>query len=358
MDLVYLMKLAFTLFWKEIILVIYFLGHLVIYLFSSKSFCGQTKFEMNLSPSLPKFCFVSSFFPIVNGTMRHSVEEYRERTNRLLNHFRDNVLYIFTNDKGFALLDLNRTNKKFSNIKILKVLPSIYHIPKIKKFKRQYDFIAEKMRLTEQYVVSSEIGANWNSKFFFLEHIIKYAQPTFPLIFWIDIGILKKTDIFQQKLPFIFPYNLRISKIFGYPNHPYLQKLIFVSRLNFAKIKISNNYLDLSSAEYLIAAGFFGGPKNLMIDLIHQYWKIHDLLIAQKQYVLREEFILAVFCIQNKNSVFFINFAKPGICYIWHSFVTFFSKYNICSLPNSVFHFNSNKPTNFSLQEIPFQTWL
>ena len=74
-----------------------------------------------------KYVFVSCFYPIKQGVMRHPINVYKERACRLFNTFNKDIpLYIFTTDEGKIILQ----SSKIANGQIIPLTPNIKFITK------------------------------------------------------------------------------------------------------------------------------------------------------------------------------------------------------------------------------------
>ena len=295
-----------------------------------------------------KMAFVSCFFPIKEGIVRHSVEEYKSRASRLFKSFNTNIkLFVFTSNEGKDILQSSRLNEKKqiilpnSNVIFNTKYQNVFDIPKLSKYKNQYEKVAKIMQKAG-YNYSAEIGAIWNSKLIFLQEVIENYSKTSKLFFWIDIGIVKDDEYFHKKMPLEWPSLERIEKIFSFEveqtnlsnstiEKVYTKKVLFwgIMRKIIKPTSIEN--LDIGSYDYFVHAAFFGGPREMMISLLNEYWKIHDYVIVKDQCVLREELILGAYVALNKNYVFMINL-EYSHCHNYHTCVGFIAKYNLFKL--------------------------
>ena len=170
-------------------------------------------------------------------------------------------------------------------IKFIIKYQSVYDIPQIAKYKRQYEIISDIMIHSEFYKkrkinISAEIGSIWNSKIIFLKEIIENQDIKTKFIFWIDIGIIKTDEYFHKNDFFIWPSIERIEKI--YQNKKYKDRMLFWAYP--AKVKLAKSLDDavLTNYDFFIHAAFFGGPINCFEKFIFEYWNIHDFLIKKK----------------------------------------------------------------------------
>lgn len=321
-----------------------------------------------------KHVFVSAFFPIKEGVMRHPLWHYKKRANLLFDVFSPHeTLYVFTpiEGKNFLLSEGNtsdilndkkdvkiRTLKP--NIKFITKYQSAYDISKIAKYKKSYEQIAELMNITEKYPVSAEIGAIWNSKLVIIEEVINNYEPTADLIFWVDIGLIKTDDFFKNNISFIWPSTKRIEKIFTFKNSigeiKLRERIIFTNKKNCFKYNGgSPKAININKIEFVLA-GFFGGERQTFKSFLKDYWVYHDLYLKRKQYVLREEKVISAYSIFNQDKVFFIHLRKCD-CYIILSSLAFTSQYNLCNCTNSVYQLNVSK-TRVCIYPINLDSWL
>ena len=75
-----------------------------------------------------------------------------------------------------------------------------------------------------------------------------------------------------------------------------------------------------------------------MLSFINEYWRIQDYLIKKKQYVLREEFLIAAYMALNKNNIFMLDTTYQR-CNQFESCVSFIYHTNLCKFDNSVHFF-------------------
>ena len=320
------------------------------------------KFDMNLDLKKRrinnKYAFVSCFYPIKTGVMRHSIEEYKNRISRLFNSFSKNLLlFIFTTNEGKEILQssriINGQNVPISsNIELITKYQSIFEIPQISKRKEQYREIAKIMETKSQYNISLEIGAIWTSKLVFLQEVIENYSKESKLFFWIDIGAIKTDELLNRIIDSEWPSTKRMDKILTFENndqnqHNFSEK-VYTNKVAFWGVvrpflrPKSLDDVNLEAYELFIGAAFFGGARKTLISFLNEYWRIQDFLIKKKQFVLREEFMFAAYIALNKNDVFMIDLMKQK-CSKYESFIGFISKSNICKFDNSVYLFATRK---------------
>lgn len=304
-----------------------------------------------------KITFVSCFFPLKSGIIRHSIKYYKKKMSRLFNLFSENIkLFIFTSNEGKEILQNSRLNEKnqsiplSSNIKFITKYQTVFDIPRISKYQNQYEIVAKIMQKAVPYNISAEIGAIWNSKLVFIQEVIENYSKSSIFFFWIDIAIVKTDEYFHMQIPLEWPSSERIEKIFSFEvdqkntssEKVYTNKILFWGELKSIKKPESINNIDISKYECFVRAGFFGGTRKKMISFMSEYWKIHDFFLEKKQFVLREEFILGAFLALNKNDVFMIDKFSSKCLYL-QSCVGFIAKYNLCKFNNFVHVFKTNR---------------
>lgn len=125
-----------------------------------------------------KHIFISAFFPIAEGPMRHPLWLYKKRAVTLFNTFtRQETLYVYTSEIGkkFLLLKNKLNYTEFLSkppkdlqfrtvgplIKFITKYQNAFEIPKIAKYRSKYKEIADRMMRTVKYPISTEIGAIW-----------------------------------------------------------------------------------------------------------------------------------------------------------------------------------------------------
>lgn len=319
--------------------------------FTKNLFLSPIRFSQNSLLDM-RLAFVSCFFPIKSGKIRHPISEYKLKASKIFQNFpKSLLLYIFTTSEGNKILEEakyinNSKQSAFYNIKIITKYQSVFEIPEILKYKREYEEISEIMNREPLYKhnkrnISLEIGSIWNSKLIFLREVINQYNIYAKLIFWIDIGIFKNDEYFHKNQSLIWPSIERIEKIFSFQidlnslNIEYTQKMLFWVFPKKIQYKNSLEKINLSDYDVFIHAAFFGGPRQVFLNFLNEYWKIHDTLIKQKQFVLREEFIFAAYVVLNKEKAFFINMGGSK-CYIFHSSIGFISKFNLCNYKNKL----------------------
>ena len=307
---------------------------------------SEDLFNFFLNPKYYKMVFVSCFFPVTTGKLRHPISVYYQRAQLFFNsYFSITPLYIFTTNNGLAFLNNasshnRKSNPNYKNIHFMTKYQDVYDIPKIAQYKQQYEDIAEIMMKTERYVVNAKLGAIWNAKMVFMQEIIEQYETNTDLVFWVDIGIVQSDDFFRKKKPFIWPINDRISRVFSAEDNPsngLVQRMVFFADKKCISNPSNLDEINLPDFENFIGACFFGGPIDALKHFLAEYWRIHDILMARKQYVLREELVMAAYCVLNKDRVFFIN-RKGSKCNKWFSVVAFISAYNLCQFSNEVMY--------------------
>lgn len=331
---------------NNLLLVIYLIILIKIKYTSSILFIAKSSLNSNNQKdfeSESEYAFVSCFFPIKKGKIRHTILDYQIKASRLLNSFSNTLpLFIYTTTEGKSMLEkakkLNSSLPITPNVKFITNYQSVYDIPRISQYKKQYEDISKTMvryfkRKGRRKNISAEIGAIWNSKIVFLNEIIEKYETTFKFVFWIDIGIIKTDEYFHKNETFIWPSVERIKKIFQ--KDKFKQRMLFWICPGNVKNAKSLDEINLKNYDVFIHAAFFGGSLKSFKKFIPEYWKIHDNLIKKKQFVLREEMVMSAYAVLNINDVFLFNM-KASKCYFYHSCVGFISKYNLCKYPNNV----------------------
>ena len=319
-----------------------------------KKFLAFSYIHCNININLfidKKIAFVSSFYPLKGGIIRHPIDEYINRFSKLFKLFNNKLmLYVFTNNEGEGILKLSKNfdgkNISFgSHIKLINKYQNIFDVPKIAERKKEYEEIGEIMKKECSYNVSAEIGAIWNAKFCFLQEVIEFYSIDTKLYFWIDIGIFKTDDLYKKIIPLEWPSVNRIEKIFSFETDQqtssekvYTNKILTWGFTRAFERARSLEQVNLAAYDIFILAGFFGGPRALMLSFINEYWRIQDYLIKKKQYVLREEFLIAAYMALNKNNIFMLDTTYQR-CNQFESCVSFIYHTNLCKFDNSVHFF-------------------
>ena len=333
----------------------FFVALLFILAYSSTKMCsfpylyrlnGST---IDMKPKVPsdKYAFVSCFFPIKEGPIIHTIDEYKTSFSRLANYFNKNLsLFIFTNDEGKKILQNSRFSNDqsislTSNIKFITKYQNIFDAPKISEYKTQYESIAKEVQADSSTNISAEIGAINNAKFAFLQDIIEIYTKDLKLVFWIDIDLIKTDDIASLIDPLSWPSPERIDKIFTFETDEVFTEngltekvLLWGAAKSFQRVS-SADEANLEDYEGLVNSGFFGGTKEKVTYLIEHFWSIHNTLADKKKNVLRDDLLLGVFMSLNKNDVFLfdMNWQK---CNKLVSCVGYLYKSNVCEYNNQL----------------------
>lgn len=296
-----------------------------------------------------KYAFVSCYYPIKSGRIRHTIDEYKYRISKLFDVFNKSLqLFIFTNNEGRQILESsrivdNRTIPFESNIKMIIKYNSVFDIPKIAERRAEYEEIGEIMQKSCNYNVSAEIGGIWNAKIIFLQEVIENYSSDSKLFFWVDIGIFKTEDMARKIVPNEWPCVRRIEKIFAFETNPqspvktYTNKILIWALVRPFERARSIDQVNINAYERFVMAGFMGGPREKMLYLLNEYWKIQDVVIKKKQFVLREELMLGGYMTLNKNDVFLFNTNGKQRCSIGESCIGFTYHSNVCRFENSVY---------------------
>lgn len=318
-----------------------------------------------------KHIFISAFFPIAEGPMRHPLWLYKKRAVTLFNTFTSQeTLYVYTPEIGkkFLLLknNLNYTellNKSPEDLQFRTVSPNIkfitkyqnaFEIPKIAKYRSKYKEIADKMMRTVKYPISTEIGAIWNSKIAIIQEVMETYDPQADMVFWVDIGLIKNDEFFNKSLPYIWPSPRRLEKIFS--DSDLKDRIILTTRKKCVKLTSrSLHSFNINNLEFAYA-GLFGGRKETFKNFLTEYWKYHDLFLKKNQFVLREEKVFSVYSIFNPEKVFFFNM-KQCKCYDYINSLAFTSQYNLCNCSNFVNKLD-NDGKNACLHQSYLDSWL
>lgn len=309
--------------------------------------------------------FVSCFFPVTTGKLRHPISVYHQRAQWFFNSYLSTTpLYIFTTHDGLTLLKNatvtsknNQSNPNYKNIHFITKYQDVFDIPKIAQHKQQYEEIAVQMIKTECYVVNAQFGAIWNAKIIFFQEVIEQYEPNADFVFWVDIGVIKSDEFFKKKEPFMWPNRKRILRIFSTENNTtsgLLQRMLFFAENKCTRNPRNLDEMNIRNFGSFITACFFGGPVEAAKFFIANYWKIHDTVIVKKQYVLREEMIMGAYSVLNKDKVFFINM-KGSKCNMWHSVIGFISTYNLCQYSNEVLYYNNTTACTYP---VPLNHWI
>lgn len=303
--------------------------------------------------NLSSICFISSFFPITSGILRHPISHYANSAKLLFSSFLPSIpLFVFTPNEGFESLRPSLP-KESKNIHFITKYQNVFAIPQIAKYKEQYEFVNSLKNQT--YPVSAEIGAIWNSKLVLIPEVYEQIYPYADFYFWIDIGIIKNTQFFQFSKPFVIPDVHRILKIFSYwdrsskQTHIY-QKLLIGLRKG-KPFPIARNRIRFPFIRFKVLAGLFGGPVNIFKSLIPKYWQLHDYLLKKNQFVLREEFVLAALFLLTRGSVMLIPLSESN-CSYFQAAAAFIASDNICHFTNRVFHINKFPRSSFVIKKL------
>ncbi|OHS93908.1 hypothetical protein TRFO_39952 [Tritrichomonas foetus] len=268
--------------------------------------------------------FVSCYFPVTVGPMRHPLYVYFQRVQLLLNTFMGE-LFLFTTNEGKEIIGLNSNFSEHPNIHVITKYQTVKELPKIRKNWPKYLRIEKEMLQSETYNVSAEIGAIWNSKLLFLEMILKKTKAKY--IHWIDIGIMKNDEMGNLT----WPSTRRLAKLFEHNENRVLFSLSGYVDFNYIS-DLDETYIK--NYEFVVAS-YFGGTLKAMNDFLETYWKLHDKFL-QEQFVLREEYIISTFCVYFPEKCIFIKTYESN-CYMWHSAVSFISYFNTCNHSNALY---------------------
>lgn len=318
-----------------------------------------------------KHIFISAFFPIAEGPMRHPLWLYKKRAVTLFNTFtRQETLYVYTSEIGkkFLLLKnklnytefLNKPPKDLQfrtvgpNIKFITKYQNAFEIPKIAKYRSKYKEIADRMMRSVKYPISTEIGAIWNSKIAIIQEVMETYDPQADMVFWVDIGLIKNDEFFNKSLPYVWPSPKRLEKIFS--ESDLKDRIILTTRKQCVKLTSRSLYsFNINDLEFAYA-GLFGGHKEAFKNFLDEYWTYHDIFLKKNQFVLREEKVFSVYSLFNPEKVFFFNM-KQCNCYDYINSLAFTSQYNLCNCSNLVnkLDIDGNKAC---LHQLYLDSWL
>ncbi|OHS95283.1 hypothetical protein TRFO_38622 [Tritrichomonas foetus] len=346
----------------------------------SYSFVGSNYFTFtrsvplirNLGFDISEHLFVSVFFPLNETIIRHPIHEYQMRVSYLFKFFKHPLL-IFTTEKGKEILLENHTNIPENFIFSLK-FQSPLDFPRIKNNFEKYTYIANlpHYKSSENYAFSGMIGAIWNSKICLLEYVLRNDEfKDTKFIHWLDIGMIKSDEYSNITInqnaqnhennenenhqkenhenknkvnkndenlnsTFTFPNVKRLNKIFSlFPNKMLYSLNVINPNMNFyGNDKLDN--VDTIQRYSFIIASYFGGPRDSVRDFVKDYYEIHDILIQNNLFVIREEYVMGVMAYFHPEKCMFLN-TKHSNCEKWHSAVGFLANRNICGFENAIF---------------------
>ncbi|OHS93770.1 hypothetical protein TRFO_11566 [Tritrichomonas foetus] len=288
--------------------------------------------ELNFTSHNEKHFFVSSYYPVTQGTQRHTVEMYHDRARKLFKTFHGQI-FIYTNKLGKSILTKNLTVPP--NFHFILKYESIYEIHRFKKYEKEYIEVDRIFKKKEKYPFTPYIGAIWNAKLHFLKETIEMIPHINSYFHWLDVGMIKTNELIKRNLT--WPNGKRMTKIFKKFND---QKILFSGKKT--RYPINRNMENISIKTYNhITASYFGGPRDIILHLVDNYEKIHDYFVMRKQFVIREEYLLSTYSFLFPEHSMFIDMGGSK-CWFWHSPSGYIADHNICNFRNVVLDFQTN----------------
>ncbi|KAH0786857.1 hypothetical protein GPJ56_009234 [Histomonas meleagridis] len=292
--------------------------------------------------------YVSAFYYFPEArNQRHPAKYYVKRFAKLLTVISDDVdFYFYTNELGLQLLNLQTDIR---NLYINLTYKSPYDVCGLRKFREQYIEIANKYN--GEIIINENLGAIWNAKICLLDDVSHFAN-NYKYIFWIDAGILKRSNFTGLTIP----YQKRIDKIFTNHSNQLLLELNEVYNLN------NRNYepieqLDPNFAN-IVLGGFFGGTSATIRKSKDMFFKLHDLYLSQGKNVIREENIFNAMFMHYPNDYMGLDVqAKKYKCLRWDGGISFVSDQNRCLLKNQLF-FADVRNGKFEFKSEDLGEWL
>lgn len=319
--------------WLILVSLLLLLRHDSLYLFnieeapesiSSNELC--IGYHLNQNFSYNRHVFVSYYYPVLKGRLRHPLSEYRTRIERYFNIVKIPTI-LFTQKRYLRLLNITIVP---SNIIINEKYDSPYEICNLFKYREKYLKIASVMSKTENYVVTDVFGAIWNLKVCLVKEVLE-KNLNYQYGHWIDIGMFKTDQYNSLNLS----YTKRMDNIFNSIQDKILFGAIY-SPKNFKIVPIAK--YNIRKADYFIGS-YFSGSRDAINNFYTEFFRLHDYFISKYQYVCRDEFIYSAYCIYHPHKCSFIHM-KGNQCYSWHSTVGFLFESNPCKFPSRINYFN------------------
>ena len=204
---------------------------------------------------------------IRTDTKRHSFSRYRKRIKNLFKLNRSIVFFLDPSLKESFKLFVEKKNEN----KVLFINTTVKELDTYKKYINEFNsfkYLVEKGK----WFSSIETSIIWSEKITFLKKAIDKNYFNSKCFYWIDADLLKEADLklFQNKSPnqnncledervLFFTYAFKQKKrwirfLFRFKNNSIPPKKFFVC--------------------HIIWAGFFGGQKEMLLELYKIYYKV------------------------------------------------------------------------------------
>jgi len=238
---------------------------------------------------------------------KHGFGEYKQWLSNFLSLV-EVPLVIYTDEAALPMLQEMRQGKTTEF-----VICPLWNISRISKYKEAYEGSQHDMD-PEKHIHYPELYAVWNAKAFLVAEVAQRNPFHSTYFFWVDAGSFREGHQIRH-----WPDDERVKEIFqGHHHDRMLLGLINApSQEDLMTWEVSHGPFRKTD---MVEGGFFGGTAKTVQWWYESFFSLHDLYLEQGHFVGKDQCVMNVLALTNKDRVMLLDTTKKRCKDPWFYF--------------------------------------